>query len=111
MIRRSPKILCIMVTRPGGGRYDCLPIVHADLHQWIFVFKRIITAVLQIKTVAPKVSSFGSKARSLLRETSGQSAATEFRRDPVFSFKVFIECPVVPSGLLRPRKRWADKLA
>jgi phosphoenolpyruvate carboxykinase (ATP) len=37
--------------------------------------------------------------------------ATEFRRDPVFSFEVFIECPVVPSGLLRPRKRWADKLA
>ena len=28
-----------------------------------------------------------------------------------FGFKVFIECPAVPSELRQPRKRWVDKLA
>jgi phosphoenolpyruvate carboxykinase (ATP) len=42
---------------------------------------------------------------------SGALAKAKSERDPVFGFDIVIECPGVPSEILRPRESWADKSA
>jgi phosphoenolpyruvate carboxykinase (ATP) len=42
---------------------------------------------------------------------SGSLAKAKTERDPVFGFGIVIECPGVPSEILRPREGWADKSA
>jgi hypothetical protein len=40
---------------------------------------------------------------------SGAMARSPMWRDPVFGLDVVIECPGVPSEILRPRETWANK--
>jgi phosphoenolpyruvate carboxykinase (ATP) len=63
--------------------------------------------------------AYGTGKRISLRNTraiidaihSGALTKSKTERDPVFGFDIVIECPGVPSEILRPRESWADKSA
>jgi phosphoenolpyruvate carboxykinase (ATP) len=63
--------------------------------------------------------AYGTGKRISLKNTraiidaihSGALAKAKTERDPVFGFDIVIECPGVPSEILRPRESWSDKSA
>ena len=42
---------------------------------------------------------------------SGGLAKAKTERDPVFGFDIVVECPGVPSEILRPRESWTERSA